>query len=379
LNDGVTGAHIWSETYTRDFDDIFAIESDIAMNVANALEAAFSLAEQQEIEKTLTDSPEAYRLYLRALQVEDEPRITYLSQAIAIDPEFARAYVQRGAVYTELLRVPGAEDRVAARRSERENLALQDLERALELDSSLGRAHAQLGFIHFANWRLAEANESYGRAVQLSPNDVEVLERSSNFMTFSGRHEEGVRLGQRAVALDPYLPAAHISLADGHFLSRQYALAAESYRQAMALDPADRRINLWAIRSLWFADNHAEAERNLRLSESYVLDQENLTFVSQLVYWYGRFGLRDDAERALSRFEEIASESRIPASARIAIALARGQNDEALALINAAGESKEPYEGFGMLTDIATNAHSDPVLDRPEFVVARQRLGLTYQ
>ncbi len=56
LNDGITGAHLWSETYTRDFDDIFAIESDVAMNVANALEAEFSLEEQASIGEIPTSS-----------------------------------------------------------------------------------------------------------------------------------------------------------------------------------------------------------------------------------------------------------------------------------------------------------------------------------
>ena len=168
-----------------------------------------------------------------------------------------------------------------------------------------------------------------------------------------------------------------ISLADGHTMGGEYALAAEGYRQAMALDPADRLINLWAVPSLALAGNFAEVERNLRLTEPFILAQENLTFVSQLVYWYVRLGLRDDAERTLSRFEEMASGSRNPASARIKIALARGDNGEALALLDAASESKEPYEGIGLMTDIATNIHLDPVLNQPEFVEARQRLGLT--
>ncbi len=69
LIDAATDEHLWSETYEREFSDIFAIESDIAMNVANALQAEFSLEEQQRIEEIPTDSPEAYALYLRATTI----------------------------------------------------------------------------------------------------------------------------------------------------------------------------------------------------------------------------------------------------------------------------------------------------------------------
>jgi TolB-like protein len=67
LIDAATGVHLWSEAYERDFADIFAIQADIAMNVANALEAEFSEAEQQSIETAPTTSADAYALYLQVV------------------------------------------------------------------------------------------------------------------------------------------------------------------------------------------------------------------------------------------------------------------------------------------------------------------------
>ena len=69
LIDPRTNTHLWSDSYNREFSDIFAIQADIAMNIANALEAEFSLEEQASIEETPTDSPEAYVLYLRATTI----------------------------------------------------------------------------------------------------------------------------------------------------------------------------------------------------------------------------------------------------------------------------------------------------------------------
>jgi len=66
LNDATTGTHLWSEAYDRDLTDIFAIQSDIALKITEAMKAEFSIAEQEAIAKVLTDSPEAYAHYIKA-------------------------------------------------------------------------------------------------------------------------------------------------------------------------------------------------------------------------------------------------------------------------------------------------------------------------
>jgi TolB-like protein len=164
LIDAETDEHLWSETYDREFDDIFAIESDIAMNIADALEAEFSIEEQLEIEEAPTDSPEAYARYLRAMTIwgGSESLIgslsvrntveSYLNQAIEIDEDFALAYVQRAYLNVVILNQgPVAGEDFAVRRAELEGSALADLDRALALDPDLGAAHGILARIHQYN------------------------------------------------------------------------------------------------------------------------------------------------------------------------------------------------------------------------------------
>jgi len=96
LIDPETDAHLWSDSYNRDLADVFAIQADIAMNVANALRAEFSQAEQARIEAVPTDSPEAYAEYLRArAAVEYDTAFGLLDAAIRLDPEFALAYATK--------------------------------------------------------------------------------------------------------------------------------------------------------------------------------------------------------------------------------------------------------------------------------------------
>ncbi|NIO39343.1 MAG: CadC-family transcriptional regulator, partial [Burkholderiales bacterium] len=67
LIDGATNTHLWTEAYDGDLSDVFAIQGEIAMNIANSLQAEFSIAEQESIGRAPTNSPQAYAAYLRAL------------------------------------------------------------------------------------------------------------------------------------------------------------------------------------------------------------------------------------------------------------------------------------------------------------------------
>src|SRR5262245_7533248 len=105
LVDPKTGAQLWSDAYQRKFDDIFAIQADIAMNIANSLRAEFSGAEQQAIERPLTSSAEAYALYLqlRGAPNNFESALTLLDHAIALDPSVAAAYGRNAFIYSAML------------------------------------------------------------------------------------------------------------------------------------------------------------------------------------------------------------------------------------------------------------------------------------
>ncbi len=95
LIDPETNVHLWSDSYNRDFADVFAIQADIAVNIANALEAEFSLAEQQSIERLPTASTAAYARYLRSIATLVLPNVQYLDEAIALDPDFGLAYATK--------------------------------------------------------------------------------------------------------------------------------------------------------------------------------------------------------------------------------------------------------------------------------------------
>ena len=97
LIDVTTGGHLWSEAYDRDLEDIFSIQSDIALNITKAMKAEFAVAEQQAIATRPTDSAEAYSEYVKALQLLGQvpmplgAGLAHLDRALELDPNFAKA------------------------------------------------------------------------------------------------------------------------------------------------------------------------------------------------------------------------------------------------------------------------------------------------
>ncbi len=101
LVDAKTEEHLWAETYDRDLTDIFAIQSDVARNIAAALKAMLSPEERQRIEQRPTESTAAYDYYLRAYEYERQSN-ERKSLEIAIDPTFAQAYARLGRTHAHM-------------------------------------------------------------------------------------------------------------------------------------------------------------------------------------------------------------------------------------------------------------------------------------
>ncbi len=360
LNDGITGAHLWSETYTRDFEDIFAIESDVAMNVANALETEFSLAERESLERPPTTSTAAYQFYLRALVVTgtssgafltaDERSLAnaYLDQALAIDPQFALAYARKSRI------APITSNPAPARL-----LA----ERALEIDPNLGLAHVAVAFAHTRAWRRAEARKAYERALDLSPNDPVIISDYGLFLAYVEEYDDAIRLTRYATILDPNNWALFANLGGVLQLAGDIDAAADALLQSTMLNP----LNLGPIQNLARLEagrgNEADAVRYLQTAEEL---SSNGAFIA---HGYALAGQRD---RAI----EFATRSRAAgpggASYEALVSLILGEREKALEFLELYVDHQRPLN-FGIMR-VKYNVWPDPALNEPEFVEVRQRI-----
>lgn len=182
LSDGATNAIPWSQSYAREFSNVFAIQSDIALSVARELKAELLPAERERVTRAPTTSLRAYDLYLSATarqrrdtRAEIMLAIEEVEEALALDQDFALAWGLKSGLRTVFQYYDpehGAEHRA---------LGEQAARRALELDPSLGPAYAQLGFVLSTTRDLTAAEAAYRKALDLNvplgdPNAYGVLQ-----------------------------------------------------------------------------------------------------------------------------------------------------------------------------------------------------------
>jgi TolB-like protein len=209
LIDVATEEHLWSENYDRKVEDIFAIQSDVAGMVAEALKARLLEEEKKKLASGSTGSQEAYDRYLLARYGKTRDpfeRLKHYEEAVRLDPKFALAYASLAEYYVVI-----AGDFVPVKESL--SKAQEYVARALELDDSLATAWVARGTIEYQfEWDAEKAERSYKRAIELNPSEASAYEWQSSLFWTTGRFEEALQSARRSRLLNPYPPGASILL-----------------------------------------------------------------------------------------------------------------------------------------------------------------------
>jgi Tfp pilus assembly protein PilF len=382
LVDGVTGTNLWSDTYELPLGDTFKIESDIAMNVANALQAKFSPEEQARIEKVPTKSPEAYALYLQvnsAFLVGDTARImSLLRRAIEIDPQFALAYARLADVQAaSQVNAQTGNAPPAAQRAEQETLSRKNAERAIELDPDVPYAHTALAIPAYTGWRWSEADKGFARALEIAPNEDLARIIYGWLLSWMGRHDEAIAVAKRAVELNPDNPNAGYYGVQLAYAGR-YGAAADVLERGIAVEPTDLLARDWLALMDIARGNPADAIEQLKLSEQIAGANPAIVFLPEWAYDYSRAGSRVDAERLFKDIKAAAEKEAEPGAGGWAMAyLAIGDEKQALGWLEKAATkaaNHQPDEGLHALMNLKMNVTNDPVLKKPEFVRVLSRI-----
>jgi adenylate cyclase len=379
LIDAGTGAHLWSEAYEREFDDIFAIQADIAVQVADAMRAELTKEERSRIEASATTSTEAYALYLQALSISGEGgsaiRIhSLLDRAIDLDPHFALALGAKAALYgMELINTAAGE---ARDQSELGPLLRKYAAAALEKDSHESNAHGALCILAEFTWHWNEAHPHALRALETSIWGV--LAASVNWtLSWSGDPELAIEKAERAQRLSPTDWSAPWNLGIVLNYAGRYDEAAAALRLSIALLPAIPLHHSWLALSEAARGETASARRELELTEKLLGEQRQIIYLLDMAYTYGRLGDTDNARRLIDEVRTAAAEQDIGAGGRALAHMALGEHDEALKWLRAGADKAARHEidaGMFSLMNLKQNYTADPVLERPEFVAARAQL-----
>ena len=240
LIDARNNSTLWGETYTRPRSQLNEVEEYLSKQIADALGIQLTGEEEEQLGKRYTDNSEAHESYLkgRAEQAKYtaasyQKSIQHFEEAIERDPNYAPAYAALAWSYRTLGRsfttLPTKEAMPQA-----EELALK----ALELDNTLGLAHAVLGDVQrFYHWDWEGAEREFQRAVELDPSGYQAPYGYAMLMSVLGRHEEAIALSKRAEQVDPLELRTRTGVARQLNWARQYDEAIEQIRKILDINP----------------------------------------------------------------------------------------------------------------------------------------------
>ncbi len=355
-----TGNQIWGEQYIRKLADLASLPGEISHDVSNKLRMKLSSADERKLAKTYTANAEAYELYLKGryhllklTPPEAQKGISYLQQAIEIDPAYALAYVGLSEAYRSLAL---AGEMTPTEFYPKSKAAAQ---KAIDIDDALAEAHTALGSnIFWYDWNWTEAEKQYQRALELNPNSVDTHLFYAHLLSNTGRHAEGLAEIKRARELDPLSP--FVGALEGQFLihAGRSDEALARLQKTFELDP-----NFWFphlhaasayIEKGMLAEAIAEARKSKELSGG---ETHSMAFLG---YALARLGKQAEARTQLEALLKRSNVRHVPPYNIALIYNGLRDHDETLAWLKRGYEQRDPKMTFLKVEPKWNNLRSDP-------------------
>ena len=341
--------HLWSETYDRSLDNIFAIQDEIASEVVTKLKITL-LGHAPDARKT---DPQAYSLYLQGRHLRRqtvagayEKAQALLQQALEIDPDYAEAWVELASTYTNQANLglrPYDEAFLLAREA---------TNKAITIDPELAQAHANLGYIarSYDNDLVAAAHHLQ-LALQLEPANTDIIRSAASLIMSLGRLDEAIVLSELVVARDPVSPRSHSNLALYYTYAGRWDNAIASSRTALALSPGYSAGHYQTGTALLFKGEPQAALEAMQAEKS-------IWGMIGLPLAYHALGRKDESDTALAVLIEKYEKS---APYNIAYIFAyRNEIDLAFEWLDKAEEYKDTGLTDIMNEHLFSNLHEDP-------------------
>ena len=367
LINAVNGYRLWTATFDRELKDIFALQTEIATAVTDALEVQLLPAAKAKVALGGTQNPDAYDAYLRGMNQlsnrTDETGIrsaaAALDEALRLDPGFALAYAARSRARTLLANTWANEVTIA------EKLyadARADADRAIQLAPLLGAAYeARATVISGSSLNFAAAEADARRAIELEPGSLGALRTFSRIAASQGRMAEALDAAARAVQLDPVSHRTWRLQAIQLYSARRHDDARTSYKRALALRPGDLQTQGWMALNELATGHWKEAVAWCEPDSSWNGRQ-------CLAIAYHKLGRRDEAEQLLRGLRKEFGDALAYQYAQLYAQW--GERQQALEWLATAVRVKDPG-----LTELRTDPLLDPIRNTPQFKDAEVRLA----
>jgi len=357
---------LWTERFDRDLKDVFAIQDEISRAIVSKLRLTLGRGQRRH-----DISFEAYEAYLRGRYFWNQrsaeglrKAIGHFQAAVRLDPGYADAYAGIAGAYGPLAywgHVPPGEALAGMRAA---------VTRALAIDDDLAEAHAARALLlAFHEWRLADAEPAFRRALALNPDDATAHSWYAQYLSATGRRDEALAESRRAIELDPLSLWINTALGTRLYWARRFDAAIGQCRKTLELDPAYFRARTCLALAYAQRGAHEQAVRELegdgsgRAQPSVVL--------ADLGYVYARAGRSHDARAVITELTNRSTREYVPPYALAVVHAGLGENDRALEWLERAGEQRSPRLVF-----LSVEPMFDGVRGDPRFVALRRKLGL---
>jgi TolB-like protein/DNA-binding winged helix-turn-helix (wHTH) protein/Tfp pilus assembly protein PilF len=366
--------HLWTREYDRDLSDVFALQGEIAREIADQIQLTLSHIHEAAL-PAAPSAPsarafEAYDLYLKGryswnqrTRESLQQAVEYFQQAVDKDPAYARAYAGLAESYALMggyTGLPPKEFMAKARAA---------AGRALELDEQLPEAHTALAIIaqnYDWNWQTAE--KEYRRAIQLDPSYATAHHWFAECLALQGRFDEAFAEIGIARRLDPLSLIIASDYGAILYFSRQYDRAIEQLRSVLEIEPNFPRAHMlgWAYAQKGlFADALADADaQDVRPDDPW--------HWAMIAYISGRSGDQTKAKAALEQLLKVKQHRAVDSLCFTVANIGLGDNDEALLWLE-----KAYREHSNSLTAIKVDPTYDPLRADSRFQQLVRRVGLT--
>ncbi|MEE9141995.1 MAG: tetratricopeptide repeat protein [Gammaproteobacteria bacterium] len=358
------GYHLWSGEYDREIDDIFAIQDEIATNVVDALKVTLLGEEAERLQQHGTENLAAYDAYLRGQAQLHEQSFASLQEAersfkdaIVLDSGYADAYAGVADAYLNQA------DFGMIREEQAIEAALPMLERALELNGELPRAHAALGTVRGLqeNWPAADA--SLSKALELNPNDSDTLLKMGDAARHRARFDEAIDIFERGLAIDPLSTSLIQTYAFVLTYNGRDDDALAQFKRLRTLAPG---VPAGYFGPAVLYSNRGRPDEAIRwMKRSLEVDPDDPEIYAFLATYYLDLEDPETAELWLERAEAMTRDNGVVSMARLALYVSRGETDDAVRFaeqVLASGQTNRFGSHNFMLRVLRNNdlAHGDP-------------------
>ncbi len=378
LVDANEDKQLWGEQYSRKLADVASVQQEIASAISGNLRLRLSSEDKTRLAKASATNPEAYQLYLKGRYVANQSTadglnksIEYFQQAIDKDPGYAMAYVGLADSYNTL---GGGLNYVSPR--ETIPKAKAAAMKALELDNTVGEAHAALGFAEwFYDWDWPTAEREFKAAIELNPNSAVSHFRYSECLLTRTQFDEGISEIKRAQELDPVSTQTMGGLGHAYLVMRRYDESIPHFQKALDLYPSAAFIRAqlawaYAMKGMY---PQALAEYGKIAEPDKAVAAENQLVADGLGWVYAVSGRRADALKIAKGVEELSSHTYVDFYQLATIYAGLGEKDEAFRMLEKGYEERSA----GMLY-LAIDPFWDGMRSDPRYADLLRRIGLPH-